>query len=358
LAALRRFIDAQVKAFQKIIKKYRVWFCSWWLSFRFVLFAASKRKMARLRLKLTCPQKWTGSVTLGALFQEDILSDPKGFTKKDFSATQARYDKLKATLRAAAPDISEPSSPDSDDCSLETEPNAGQETFTPLPPPQQEEVCGYWNEYDYGSDGGTGDDGYAIYINPEDEDDGFPGFDYVRAIISSPFIKARSWFSRTSPERAPLLPRTRPNTSWCRGYLGTANGDASSNSDDELSSGDEFPPGYAPRYAALPSINEQHMARYRESVYFLGMVGCFAVSFVLVLIAGILLSTGRQKARLEVDTGVAVAIVSSVMVSFAGLGMFLRRRDALSIWHKMAVWAVFLTTCFLNIMLLILVLER
>ena len=312
--------------------------------------------MARLRPELTGSQKWTGSATLGSRFRTDVLSDPKGFSKKDFSITQARYDELKATLRAAAPESSEPSSPDSDECPHEAEPN-GEQIFTPLPPPTQQ--GGYWNEYDYGSDGVAGDDGYAIYINPDDGDDGFPGFEYARALVSSPFIKAKSWFSRPSPERAPLLAQTnsfrRPRRQ--ASYRSTT-GVASSNSDEEFSSGDDFPPGYAPRYAALPSINEQSVARYRESVYFFGTVGSFVGSFVLIIVAGILLSTGRHKARLEVDAGAMVGIAASLMSSFAGLGMFLLRRDMLSIWHKAAVWTVFFTTCFLNVILLILVMNK
>jgi hypothetical protein len=324
-------------------------------------------------------QKWTGSSTLGTRFHVEILSDPKGFTRKSFSATQARYDELKTTLRTAVPEFSEPSSPDSDECPREADENGEQPTFTRLPPPRQ--ACGYWNEYEYGSDGGPADDSYAIYVNPDDEGDGFPDYEYLRTLVSAPFRQAKLWFSRRplSGERAPLLPQTngggssgsrtrRPSgsrsattpTTPTPASSNSERGEGGDDDDDDdffFSSGDEFPPGYAPRYAALPSINDQRVARYRERVYFRGMAGSFAVSFVLMAIAAVLLSAGRRKARLEVEAGATVGIVSSVVAGVVGLGLFLLRRDRVSAWHRAAVWAVFLTGCCLDVMLLVLVME-
>jgi hypothetical protein len=43
----------------------------------------------------------------------------------------------------------------------------------------------YWNEYDNGSKCAGDDDGYAIYINP-DESASFLGLDYLQGIFKGP----------------------------------------------------------------------------------------------------------------------------------------------------------------------------
>ncbi|KAH6883962.1 SPX domain-containing protein [Thelonectria olida] len=78
--SLSRFATAQVVGFRKIIKKYR---------------------------------KWTGSTTLGSRFSENVLSDPKSFTRRNLTALHTRYDEISFTLHSSAPIISEPSSPES-----------------------------------------------------------------------------------------------------------------------------------------------------------------------------------------------------------------------------------------------------
>ncbi|GKT97374.1 SPX domain-containing protein [Colletotrichum tofieldiae] len=167
--ALAHFINAQITAFQKITKKYK---------------------------------KWTGSPTLGARFRENVLANPKSFTRRDLNNLQARYEELLNALHASAPQLSEPSSPSSDEQVPKRRGPAAEEFFSPLPPaqwqprkPVLQQQQHYWNEYDDGSEaGGQGDD-YVIYINPDD-DMSLPGLDSMRAIMVAPFRHARRWFSR------------------------------------------------------------------------------------------------------------------------------------------------------------------
>ncbi|KYK60389.1 hypothetical protein DCS_01526 [Drechmeria coniospora] len=321
IQSLSRFANAQVTAFRKILKKYR---------------------------------KWTGSTTLTSRFNETVLANPKSFTKRDFAPLQARHDEILNQLRAAVPALDEPSSPSSYEQML-SEPSSpvsrarlSLDPLLPPLPPQQDSQAKYWNEYDDGSEAGDAADDYAIYVRPGD-DASFPGLAYARAVLSMPYEKAKQLFARrASRESQPLL--SGANTS--SGYSATA-----VDSDEEgYASSDGFPnQGYALHYS-LPSINEQKMVRYREQVLLWGTVACFAVSFVLLAIAAILLSAGKRKLRVEVDAGVAVAVMASLFCACTSLGMTLYRRDKLSLAYRLVVGTIFVLSCLLNGMLLILVL--
>ncbi|QPC68495.1 hypothetical protein HYE67_010726 [Fusarium culmorum] len=329
--ALERFVNAQAVAFRKITKKYK---------------------------------KWTGSTTLATRLYENILSDPKSFTRRDFSSLQQRYDDITCTLNAAAPVLSEPSSPESASHSYRRQSlsgsinsahrhcaNRSQPTFEFLPPAQIEEPVKYWNEYDNGSECADDDGAYAIYINPG-ESTNFPGFDYLHGIFTAPLNKAKGWFKHSKPgERQSLLGANHSSYQ----YSSTVFNSSESDEEAGYASSDGFPAsGYATHYA-LPSLSQQQAHLYREKTLFWGTVGSFAVSFLLILVAGTLISTGRHKLHAEVDAGVTVGVVASLFTSCSALGMTLYRHDQLSLPHLMAVWTTFIASCILNGMLLILV---
>ncbi|EEY14405.1 conserved hypothetical protein [Verticillium alfalfae VaMs.102] len=328
ILALPRFINAQVTAFRKILKKYK---------------------------------KWSGSPTLSVRFREEVLSHPKSFTRRDLTYLQSRYEQIQHHLRTATPQLSEPSSPSTDATS--PSPSRPAKTtaqrFDPLPPPQTH----YWNEYDYGSDAEGNDQAgeYAIYIDPN-ANASFPGLDAMRSIIRRPLALATSWFSRghadTDASRQSLLSpggnRIGP------GYGGISPFGTETDEDIEYASSEEnFPAaGYAGYYAALPSIADQQLERYREATLGWATIGAFAASFVLLAVASILIVTGRHKLRAEVDAGVTVGSVTSLFCACLGIGMMLYRRDKLSVAYRAAVLTSFLAACALNGMLLILVVDN
>ena len=325
-----------------------------------------------------------------------MLSDPKSFSRRDYSHLRSRYDETRAVLRTSIPDVvSEPTSPESTlepdrPRSMAGATTVGAESFKSLPPPQML----YWNEYDHGSDGeGAGtEEPYALYINPE-EDVGIPGLSYVQAAFTAPFEKAKSWFggkkhapetrantTEEDPERQALLPERVPATVGSleateaaqtagptqpprTGYstISSSNRTTSeSDADDDLTSNEDntYPTeGYLVHYATLPSINEQSLRRYRENVMFWGTVGCFATSFIVMGIAGVLLFTGRHRNKLEVNAGAALGVITSMFAACAALGMHLCRRDVLSLWHHAVVWASGLALFVLNGLLLVVVME-
>ncbi|KAL9116312.1 MAG: hypothetical protein Q9187_007165, partial [Circinaria calcarea] len=67
IQSLSRFVGAQRLAFQKLLKKYK---------------------------------RWTGSSSLGARFQPDVLNRPEGFAQKDFSPLLSHWTNVLAAVRA------------------------------------------------------------------------------------------------------------------------------------------------------------------------------------------------------------------------------------------------------------------
>ncbi|KOS20215.1 Uncharacterized protein ESCO_006227 [Escovopsis weberi] len=330
IQALSRFANAQIIAFHKILKKYR---------------------------------KWTGSTTLSSRFNEIVLSNPKSFTKRSFSHLQERHDEIYEKLQKLSPSFCEPSSPSSVETTIPDSlrfPRSPQVTFDVLPPPAISSAVQikYWNEYDDGSEAGGPDEGYTIYVDPNEEV-AIPGLKYIKY----PFVKVRDWLrlGQLEAEQQPICGSPDlPGRSGARGY-GTLPSHGSTyfaDSDEELgyTSSDGFPShGYASHFA-LPSLSDQRMRRYRERVLMWGTVSCFAASFVFLGIAGILISTGRHKLRVEVDSGATVGAVVSLFCACSGLGMTLYREDALPLLYRAAVWVTFVVTCVLNGMLFVLVL--
>ncbi|KAH6617292.1 SPX domain-containing protein [Chaetomium tenue] len=366
IKSLQRFVGAQVVAFRKILKKYR---------------------------------KWTGSSTLGARFKDSMLSNPKSFTKRDFAQLQSHHDDLLQTLHAALP-ASGVGSP-------EPEPQFSRPGTAQLSPsetmvdPESQPAAGYWNEYEYGSEAGdfdrNGDDQYAIYIDPN-QDNGFPGLKTLRIFFSRPITKLTAWisfhpesdFPTADLERGPLLPThttdgygstsTPPEPSYFNSPPGGTNTNTTDTDleDDRTSSSrqasnghsrrgsvnrgytsssDEqmfFPSGYSTHYAALPSVEEQRVVRYRERVLRWGTWGCYGTAFVLMGIAAVLIVAGRQKMRLEVDAGVILGIMASLGLACGGLCMTSSRTDKLGLAGRLAVWSVFVVICVANGVLLVL----
>ncbi|EAQ84645.1 hypothetical protein CHGG_08659 [Chaetomium globosum CBS 148.51] len=131
---------------------------------------------------------------------------------------------------------------------------------------------------------------------------------------------------------------------------GSVNRGYTSSSDDQMF----FPSGYSTHYAALPSVEEQRVVRYRERVLRWGTWGCYGTAFVLMGIATVLIVAGRQKMRLEVDAGVILGIMASLGLACGGLCMTSSRTDKLGLMGRLAVWSVFVVICVANGVLLVL----
>ncbi|KAI0019327.1 hypothetical protein F4780DRAFT_449659 [Xylariomycetidae sp. FL0641] len=412
IRALNRFVNAQIIAFQKILKKYKVM------------------------------QKWTGSATLGGRFKDKVLNSPKSFSSFDFQPLQLQYREVLNTLRAASPSSPTPSLPHSRPRSYRaasTSPQHGLSRHSSShrrgasssatrasPAATAPQVNRYWNEYEHGSEAGDfadddGDDGeYAIYIDPNAPGAfHLPGFTSLKAALAGTMPKwlrkqrADSGSSTTlvdgdvetqqqQQQRRPLLspespadyfsiarrpPSTATSTTTPGGQ--TSDNDHGPRVPGYVSSSDEIqrapapplpspPPRFFPYHAPpayyhhrqptledrlgsyyLPDEGDYKLALYRERVLRRGVVLAFGLAFALLVVSGLLATSGRRKLRLQVDAGVTVGSAASLFCACLGLGAMLYRRyppgGAVCYCYALAVWAAFLAVCALNGMLLVLV---
>ncbi|KUI74377.1 hypothetical protein VM1G_09749 [Cytospora mali] len=366
IQGLQRFVNAQVMAFRKLLKKYR---------------------------------KWTGSTTLGIRFKDNVLAQPKSFTEKDLTPLRKAYEELLSTIRDSTPVPSLPQSParnDEEDSVPEPSGSARQSlrrVTIQTGPPQtafyQNEQAGYWNEYDHGSENGDACDEYVIYINPDEEADYGSDLKSILNAITAPFAKARSWVKVQNRERQSLLsgpssdstygatdetmspgngsyfthPPGRLYYPYSRGKdfsntaMDTDNEDDGDRDPDDIgyASSEEFPTGYEAHYASLPSIEDQRMSIYKDRLMFVVTSGLFAMSFLILGIATVLMFTGRHRLRVEVDAGVTVGSVMSLGCACTALALTMARWDYLGALNKAVVAITFSMVCVANGMLLVLV---
>lgn len=196
-----------------------------------------------------------------------------------------------------------------------------------------------------------------ISIDPNEEST-FPGakaFGYVVSKALVPVEMMKGWFvpgGLSHDERRPLLengnyPRSPQNV------LDTTDGE-----EDAYASSNDLPGGYVTHYATFPSIEDQKLTRHKEVLLLQSCIGCFGAAFVLLLIAGILVETGRHHYRLEVDAGGLTGVVASLFFAIMGFACMLYRSDTLSWLHRASVMVTFVLVCVLDGILLVIIAEN
>ena len=227
----------------------------------------------------------------------------------------------------------------------------------PVVPESQQQK--YWNEYDDGSEAGDVNEPYTIYIDPDAEST-FPGVKsviYVFTRLSSgvkvPMEKVKGWLSPhgTPNERRPLTSDTQS------GYFTTHQ-----NSFQAQKQMSKMKPHLATSLSAtthtmprfLPSVTRS-LCDTDENLLFYGTVVSFVSAFLLLLIATILVFTGRHHLRVEVDAGAIVGIVASLFFATLGFVVMIYRWERLALLHILCVTASFLADCVLSGLLLIVV---
>ncbi|RYP74102.1 hypothetical protein DL770_007662 [Monosporascus sp. CRB-9-2] len=377
IRALSRFVEAQIEAFRKILKKYK---------------------------------KWTRSATLSIRFKDNVLNSPKSFTNRDFSALRTQFQDVLATVEAASPALppsarrkAQPDTPSDAESRRGRRLSLQPPTATTPSPTPAPVVVGYWNEYDHGSeagDYGAGEDTYAIYIDPN-ETAGFPGLHYIKSIVTAPSTRIRGWLRSSRRTTAANTPETqsllnhRGDGGSPRDYFAIRKSGAPASlstenegtTEDEYASSEEAGPSShyqnhgnnktQNRYAADPEAiaygigdddgdQEPQLARYRDRTLGRAVVLAFAASFALLAVSGVLVATGRHRLRLEVDAGAAAGSVASLSCACLGLGALFARGHGHSkhegggarLLYTLAVWAAFVAAALLNAMLLVVVVRR
>ncbi|CAG8982367.1 hypothetical protein HYALB_00007489 [Hymenoscyphus albidus] len=308
---LQRFFKEQRVAFYKILKKYK---------------------------------KWTGSRIAEDRFNYEILNSAKSFTRIDLDPLYSQYSELLSSLRSSTPDTSGPATPQS----------GGSRRPSTNPHPRiQPKPQIYWNEYDDGSEAES--DPYLISIDPNEEST-FPGakaFEYVVSKALAPVEKMKEWFTpggHSPDERRSLLRNEN--------YLRSPSNFDADVEEDAYASSNDLPGGYVAHYATFPSVNDQRLNRNKEMLLHQACVGSFAASFILLLIAGILVATGRHHYRLEVDAGVLTGVVASLFFAIMGFACMLYRSDNLGWLHRSLVIIPFVLVCVFDVVLLVVVAEN
>ncbi|KAI1350986.1 hypothetical protein F5Y01DRAFT_315270 [Xylaria sp. FL0043] len=342
IKALGRFVDAQITAFRKILKKYK---------------------------------KWTGSTTLGSRFKENVLDHPKSFTHYNLAPLQVQFQELRSTLEAALPtdtNFLEPSTPteshSSSDRRVRRDSGRSSHTVATMVPST------YWNEYDHGSEAGDQEDDYVIYIDPNAAD-GFPSLAYMKNMFIRPVDSVRHWLQSqkskdtatvaavSSPSETQSLLGRGPSTSGGAptDYFSTATRRTTDEpaTDDEYLSSQECERGLARGFgfSSQSSFSEPDakMEQYQDRMVTRAIIVAFLAAFVLLGVSSLLVVTGRRRLRLEVDAGAAVGSVASLFCACMGLGAMLYRQYPGGYLYSLVVWITFITVCVLNGILLVLV---
>ncbi len=196
----------------------------------------------------------------------------------------------------------------------------------------------YWNEFDDGSEGSE-NEAYTIFVNP-DASYSFPGaatasrlFRSLGAAINKAEEKVASWL-QSSPksknrENEPLI-----------------NGDHSPSLEDSDISDAEYSPQQVKRvsrrrYSTFPALSQTPAIRARENLLFRSCLASFGASFVLLIVAAILESTGRRKAEATVDAGVIIGVAASLVFAIIAVGSMVGRKDDVGWVHRSIILLIF-----------------
>ena len=148
-----------------------------------------------------------------------------------------------------------------------------------------------------------------------------------RANLKASRDKISSLFNRSlakdTKERQPLIYGTQ-----------SPSVDDSDNTDDESASTQRH-------YYTLPSLPRGPAMRAREALLFRSCIGSFCASFILLIIAAILETTGRRKAETTVDAGVIIGVAASLVSAITGVGSMVGRKDDVGWVHRACVFLVF-----------------
>ena len=196
----------------------------------------------------------------------------------------------------------------------------------------------YWNEFDDGSEGSQ-DEAYTILVDPN-ASYSMPGSVAVSRLVGSLSSRIRAtqvsilhWFRPSQKtrhgEQRPLVDRE------------DAPSVADSDQSEVESSNRLAKPSAHRRYSTFPALTQPPAVRAREAFLFHSCIASFASSFILLIVAAILITTGRRKAANAVDVGVIIGAVSSLVFAVMGLGGMMRRRDDVGWVHRAVVFLIF-----------------
>ena len=208
-----------------------------------------------------------------------------------------------------------------------------------LQEPAQPRYERYWNEFDDGSEGSQ-DEAYTIFVDPN------ASYNIPGAAVVTRFFKSLS--SSVKGFEATI-------SHWLRSSQGTRHGEqrplvdgeyspsaADSDQSDIDSLTENVKSSSHRRYSTFPALSQPTAVRGREALLFRSCIASFASSLALLVVAAILVSTGRRKAADTVDVGVIIGVVSSLVFAVIGVGSMVKRKDDIGWVHRAVVFLIFI----------------
>lgn len=332
IRSLQRFINAQLVAFQKIMKKYK---------------------------------RWTGSSALDSPFRNFVRSHPRDLTRYDVWRLQSRCNDILAELRAEFSSADLIDSLASSSIDAPVIPRVSRSTRPSLLPGSS----GYWNEY----------------IHPGDVDGWFQNRngchlmqiepDEVAALlgdcsITSSLVSATKNITYYQKVKATCGSRESDSDgdftpSGCLSFsaYGTADASGQSNKHDRIMWSNnnmhqgESSTGHGANSPESASVFELSSIEDGKSLLLWRIWFCLGVSFLSMGIMAPLILTKDYTRSLDGTVGVVGGAMVSLGAASAALCMMFSYQSLFGRTAKLAVWMGFMISCALNGALLIFLLE-
>ena len=212
--------------------------------------------------------------------------------------------------------------------------------------PSQSSAQRYWNEFDDGSEGER-DEPYTIFVDPKSS-----GILSGAAVVSK-FLTSLSTSSKAPWEKIKNTLTSQPEEAAGPDerspLMDSSHSPISPTIEDSSDSDNETTAAVKRRSYSTIASQHRHPARSaRESMLFRCSLGSFAASFIFVIVAAILVGTGRRKAAAKLNIGVAVCVGASAVSVILGVGCTVSRRDILHWFHRSAVGLTLLLVILAN----------
>ncbi|KEF57226.1 uncharacterized protein A1O9_07416 [Exophiala aquamarina CBS 119918] len=209
----------------------------------------------------------------------------------------------------------------------------------------------YWNEYDDGDSDSNSEEGYILYVDPNEPlfpvlETASNAFGAVYHSFSEGKSKLIDWLlkpkqknSQGAAERTPLLFGQQAIESDLESS-GSLDNDLTIRRPRTSRNRPATPPG-SKRSNVLLRLPEQQLNPQQEAFenklfqFYNGLIG---FSYIMLVMAGTLLSINRQKGQVEIDARVVAGIVTAEMCAVLAVIMIFMRKQRLHIFH----WGLFI----------------
>lgn len=199
----------------------------------------------------------------------------------------------------------------------------------------------YWNEFDDGSEGSQ-DEVYTVFVDPN------ASYSIPGAAAVSRLFESLSSSIKVAEEKTLHWLKSFQETKHCE-QRPLIHGERSPSTPDSDQFDVNSPRGIMRHYPrdhystfGASSSSQSPAVRAREALLFRSCLASFAGSLILLLVAAILVTTGRRKDAGAVDAGVVIGVVSSLVFAVMAVGSMMMRRDDVGWVHRCVVSLVFI----------------